>query len=177
MTEIRGEIEEIWKFNGQLEGKLKKFKTKDQNEKDTKIQDLNWSLSRAKLNKIESLKLISDVIEKIINRRTKMNFTRTTPFWGWLFIFFFSFSPKNYSSGLFFKAFNVSSLHQIEQNLYVNDDMTSDYTLVWFVLADWHHGGCDTTPKWPTRLTLYYNKSDSLWYPFWTDDWDSSRSN
>jgi hypothetical protein len=33
LTEIRGEIEEIWKFKGQLDVKLKKFKTKDQNKK------------------------------------------------------------------------------------------------------------------------------------------------
>jgi len=29
LNEIKGEIEEIWKFNGQLGAKLKKCKTKD----------------------------------------------------------------------------------------------------------------------------------------------------
>jgi hypothetical protein len=29
LNEIRGEIEEIWKFNGQLGAKLKKYKTND----------------------------------------------------------------------------------------------------------------------------------------------------
>jgi hypothetical protein len=58
-TEIRGEIEEIWKFNNQLRVILKKSETKDQNKKDTKIWGLNWSSSGVKLHKIESLKPIN----------------------------------------------------------------------------------------------------------------------
>ena len=49
MDEIRGEIEEIWKFNSQLGDKLKKFETKDQNEKGVEIWGWNWSLSGEKL--------------------------------------------------------------------------------------------------------------------------------
>jgi hypothetical protein len=59
-----GEIEENWKFNGQLRVKLHKSKTNDQNEKSAGIWGWDWSLSRVKLNKIESLKPIKSVIER-----------------------------------------------------------------------------------------------------------------
>jgi hypothetical protein len=38
LVEIRGEIGEIIKFNGQLRVKLKKSETNDQNEKSVEIQ-------------------------------------------------------------------------------------------------------------------------------------------
>jgi hypothetical protein len=59
LAEIRSEIEEIWKFNGQLRAKLKKSKTNDQNKKGVEIWGWNWSLSGAKLHKTESLKPIT----------------------------------------------------------------------------------------------------------------------
>ena len=34
---------------------------------------------------------------------------------------------------------------------YTNDGLTSDYTLVWFFMADWHHSCLDAAPKWPTQ--------------------------
>ena len=37
LIEINSEIEENWKFNGQLKAKLKKSKTKNQNEKDGQL--------------------------------------------------------------------------------------------------------------------------------------------
>jgi len=37
LIEIRGEIEDNWKFNGQLKVNLHKFKTNDQNENDAEI--------------------------------------------------------------------------------------------------------------------------------------------
>jgi hypothetical protein len=56
MNEIRGEIEENWKFNGQLMVKLHKSKSKDQNEKTPKYMD--------KLHNIKSLNPIRGVIER-----------------------------------------------------------------------------------------------------------------
>jgi len=38
MAKIKGEIEKIWKFNGQLGVKLEKFETNDQNERGAEIQ-------------------------------------------------------------------------------------------------------------------------------------------
>jgi len=69
LTEIRGEIKEIWKFNGQLRAKLKKFKTNDQNKKGVEIRGSNWSWPGAKLHKTESLKPIRGVIER--NHKSK----------------------------------------------------------------------------------------------------------
>jgi hypothetical protein len=37
LNEIKGEIEENWKVNDQLNVNLRKFKTNDQNEKDAEI--------------------------------------------------------------------------------------------------------------------------------------------
>jgi hypothetical protein len=54
LVEIRGEIGEIRKFNGQLRVKLKKSETNDQNEKSVEIQ--GYSLG-AKLNKFKSFGL------------------------------------------------------------------------------------------------------------------------
>ena len=62
--ENKGEIEENWKFNGQLRVNLYKSKTKDQNKKDAEIQDWYWSLARVKLHKIKSLRSIRDVIKR-----------------------------------------------------------------------------------------------------------------
>jgi len=61
LIEIRGEIEEIRKFNGKLRVNLHKSKTKDQNEKGVEI---NWSLAGAKLYKIKSLGSIRGAIER-----------------------------------------------------------------------------------------------------------------
>jgi hypothetical protein len=38
LLEIRGEIEENWKFNGQVKVELHKSKTKDKNIKDAEIE-------------------------------------------------------------------------------------------------------------------------------------------
>jgi hypothetical protein len=69
LAEISGEIEEIWKFNGQLGVKLEKSKTNDQNEKEVEIQGWNWSSLGGKLNKIETLKPIRGLIER--NKKLK----------------------------------------------------------------------------------------------------------
>jgi hypothetical protein len=50
-------------------------------------------------------------------------------------------------------AFSALFLDQMRQNVYQNDHLTSDYTLVWSVLANWHHRGGDTASKWPTWPT------------------------
>jgi len=47
------------------------------------------------------------------NQRTKVNLTKTTPFWGWLF--FSNFCQKSCSSGLLPKAFYVLSLYQLDK--------------------------------------------------------------
>jgi len=65
LNEINGEIEENWKFNGQLKVNLHKSNINDQNEKN----GWNWSLLGVKLHKNEILKLIRVVIEK--NHKSK----------------------------------------------------------------------------------------------------------
>jgi hypothetical protein len=42
LLKIKDEIEENWKFNGQLRVKLHKSKTNDQNEKVIEIQGRHW---------------------------------------------------------------------------------------------------------------------------------------
>jgi hypothetical protein len=81
VAEIKGEIEEIWKFNGQLGAKLKKSETMDHFEKDAKIQGWNWNLSGEKLNKIESLKPIRSVIERNHKSKDQNDLTKMTLFW------------------------------------------------------------------------------------------------
>ena len=54
LLKIKDEIEENWKFNGQLRVKLHKSKTNDQNEKVIEIQGWHLSSLGAKLNKIKT---------------------------------------------------------------------------------------------------------------------------
>jgi hypothetical protein len=82
----------------------------------------NWSLSRVKLNKIESFRLIVHFLLQ-----------------------------RSCSSRLLPKAFNALSLYQIWQNLHANDHLTFNDTLVWSVLANWHYSSSSTTLKWSTR--------------------------
>jgi hypothetical protein len=78
---IKGEIEEIWKFNDQLGAKLKKSETMDHFEKDAKIQGWNWNLSRKKLNKIKSLKPIRNIIERNHKLKDQNDLSKMTMFW------------------------------------------------------------------------------------------------
>jgi hypothetical protein len=65
LIEIKCEIEENWKFNGQLRVNLYKSKTNDQNKKkSTKIQGWCWSSTEVKLHKIKSSMPIRDAIER-----------------------------------------------------------------------------------------------------------------
>ena len=60
----RGEIEENWKFNGQLRIKLHNSKTNDQNKKRRWNLGLALKFGRVKLHKMESLKSIRGAIER-----------------------------------------------------------------------------------------------------------------
>jgi hypothetical protein len=56
IDQIRGEIEENWKFDGQLGVQMHKLETKDQNENDTKPWGWWLSLLEVKLHEIKSLR-------------------------------------------------------------------------------------------------------------------------
>jgi hypothetical protein len=64
LNEIRGEIEENWKVNGQLRVNLHKSKTNDQNKRVVGIWGWHWSLVGTKSHKIESLWSIKGAIER-----------------------------------------------------------------------------------------------------------------
>jgi hypothetical protein len=44
-------------------------------------------------------------------------------------------------------TFQETNMAQIWQNLHTNNDLTSDYTLVWFFLVNWHHNSHGVAPK------------------------------
>jgi hypothetical protein len=69
LIKIISEIEENWKFNGQLKVKLKKSMNNDKNKKGVEIQGWHWSSSGAKLHKIRSLGSIRGVIDR--NHKSK----------------------------------------------------------------------------------------------------------
>jgi len=56
IDQIRGQIEENWKFDGQLRVQVHKLETKDQDENDTKFWGWWLSLAGVKLHEIKSLK-------------------------------------------------------------------------------------------------------------------------
>jgi hypothetical protein len=64
LAQDKGEIEDNWKFNGQIRVNLYKSKTKDHNDKKFWNSGLVLKLGRGKLHEIKSLRSIRDVIKR-----------------------------------------------------------------------------------------------------------------
>ena len=162
LIEIRGEIEEIWNFNSQLGVRLKKnlrprTKIKKALKSRAEIevrQGRNWT-------KLKVWSQSEVQLRGIRSRRTITYFAKMAPFWSWLFIFFSREVAWMASFPRCFMLHLSTKLGKTYMKM-ITWHLTPAYMPIWSVLAGWHHIGYDTTPKWPTRLTIFLQQ---IWQP------------